>query len=359
MNKITSMAPARVCLFGDHQDYLELPIIACAINRYIKLIGKTNNSELFIVSKPDINETQIINIYQVYDSVEKGDYLGSALKVLRKYECIPTAGYDIEISGNIAINAGTSSSSALIISWIRFLLQAFGCNQKITKELVAKIAYEAEVLEHVSSGGRMDQFSIGLGNIIYLETDANSNFKTIGTQLNGLIVAESGVPKPTNAVLKELKEKAQKSIAIIQEKFPDFHLKTAQEKDIDSYLKHLPAHLHPYFEAAIQNHSITQKAVIEFNKSEVNHQIIGELMSAHHLILKEKLNLTIPVIDAMINSAITSGAYGAKIVGSGRGGCIVALAPKNKEQEIIQNLINAGAVNAYSVSVDTGARIVN
>ena len=28
LNNITSVAPARICLYGDHQDYLNLPIIA-------------------------------------------------------------------------------------------------------------------------------------------------------------------------------------------------------------------------------------------------------------------------------------------------------------------------------------------
>jgi len=37
-------APARICLFGDHQDYLELPVIACAIDKYITVEGKPNCS---------------------------------------------------------------------------------------------------------------------------------------------------------------------------------------------------------------------------------------------------------------------------------------------------------------------------
>ena len=47
MYKITSTAPGRICLFGDHQDYLKLPIIACAINRYIKLDAIENGNDFF------------------------------------------------------------------------------------------------------------------------------------------------------------------------------------------------------------------------------------------------------------------------------------------------------------------------
>ena len=37
IDKIVSRAPARVCLFGDHQDYLNLPIIATTIDRTIEV----------------------------------------------------------------------------------------------------------------------------------------------------------------------------------------------------------------------------------------------------------------------------------------------------------------------------------
>ena len=36
-NKIISKAPGRVCLFGDHQDYLGLPIIATTIDKEITI----------------------------------------------------------------------------------------------------------------------------------------------------------------------------------------------------------------------------------------------------------------------------------------------------------------------------------
>ena len=45
---ITSQAPGRICLFGDHQDYLQLPIIACAVDRrlYVKAIPNGTNQHI-------------------------------------------------------------------------------------------------------------------------------------------------------------------------------------------------------------------------------------------------------------------------------------------------------------------------
>ena len=35
MQSFTVHSPARVCLFGDHQDYLGLPVIAGTIDRFM------------------------------------------------------------------------------------------------------------------------------------------------------------------------------------------------------------------------------------------------------------------------------------------------------------------------------------
>ncbi|WP_241507176.1 mevalonate kinase family protein [Aquimarina sediminis] len=358
INTIISRAPGRTCLFGDHQDYLGLPVIACAINRYITITAEANDGEELIIFKKDLDETRTININKKITTVDKGDHLLATLKILRTYNCIPDQGYNITITGNIPINAGTSSSSAVIIAWIRFLIAAYGCNQTVTKEFVSRIAYEAEVLFDGAPGGKMDQYSIGLGNILFLETGDFLNYETFGKPLHGLIVAESGIPKETTGVLKELKDKAILAINTVKEKSPDFDIQTATKEKMESYLLHVPDHLKIYLKAAILNHDITQKARVEFKKDSLDTQKIGILMNEHHYILKEYLKITVPKIDRMIDGVIQAGALGAKIVGSGRGGSIVVLAPIGQEEKLISALIEAGAKNAYSVHVDSGAQII-
>lgn len=358
MNKIISIAPGRTCLFGDHQDYLGLPIIACAISRNIKLEAVENGLRLLNLDKPDINIKRVIDIDSEIPNIEKGDHLLFALKVLKRYGCIPTKGYDITISGNLPINAGTSSSSALVVSWINFLIEVFGCDVEVTPELISQMAYEAEVLEQGGPGGKMDQYSIGLGNILYLETGDDFSYDIMDTPLEGLIIGESGIPKETVGLLKELKEKTWLAIHSVRKEFKDFDIKNAQECDLKKYLNFVPDHLQNYLSAAILNHEITKKAYIEFKKPSVDIKTIGKLMTAHHNVLKKLLGITVPKIDCMIEAALYAGALGAKIVGSGGGGSIVVLAPPGKEEQIIDHIKKAGAKDAYRVSVDAGARIV-
>jgi len=351
-------APGRICLFGDHQDYLGLPIIACAIDRYISLRATPNHSDRFKISLSDIGEIRHIPLR--FDSIndENGNLFLAALKVLAQYNCNPTRGYDIQITGDIPINAGLSSSSALIIAWITFLLQTFGTHNRPNEEMVAKIAFEAEVLESSGPGGKMDQYSISLGNTIYLETGQNPKYKKFKQPIENLVIGVSGIPKNTAGLLRDRRDLALKAVHIIRQSITDFDLGSVKPEDLATCLQLLPTKLHPYFYAAVHNHDITQKALLEFEKDQLDFCNIGKLMSAHHNILKDYLKLTVPKIDTMIDKVLQTGAFGAKIVGSGGGGCIVALAQDNIE-EIIEALMKAGAKQAYGVTVSHGVSVTS
>jgi len=355
---ITIVAPGRICLFGDHQDYLGLPVIACAINREVQLSSKENRTQNFHIKMPDIRSERTIPITKTFETLEKEDHFASALRVVRRYGCVPDRGFDVLLKSTIPINAGVSSSSAIVVAWIHFLLNAFRANRPITNEFIAQLAYEAEVIEHNSPGGKMDQYTISLGNIVFLNTTEDLSFKIIGTELESLILGESGVPKKTLGLLADLRGKAQDAIAEVEQHLPDFCLEKVTPDTVDRYSSYISEELKPYFYAAIQNHSITQKALLEFGKEKLDHKAIGELMSAHHKVLKDILKITVPVIDKMINAALEAGAYGAKIVGSGGGGSIIALVPGDKKEAIIKAIRENGAIDAYEVSVVQGTHIL-
>lgn len=357
MEEIISIAPGRTCLFGDHQDYLGLPIIACAINKHITLTAKKNDTNTFKIDLPDINKKRVIKIYDKFGKLEKEDFFQSTLQVLQRYNCIPNCGYDVHITGTIPINSGTSSSSALTVAWVQFLIKAFGNKNLLTPEKISKIAFEAEVLEFNAPGGKMDQYSIGLGNIIYLETGDEFSYKILKAPLTGIIMADSGVPKETVNLLKRLKTNSWKAIDEVKKHIPDFEVKTVKIEDLKSYLDYLPIELQPYLEAAIGNYDVTKRALASFKKEKLDLVEIGNLMNEHHHYLKNLLKITVPKIDAMIDAALNAGVYGAKIVGSGGGGSIAVLSPKQKEQEISEALLKAGAKSVYNAAVDEGARI--
>ena len=70
MKKIISCAPGRICLFGDHQDYIQLPVIACAIDRLMQIDATENGKNHFEVNMPDLDQKKIIPLNQSIDKIQ-------------------------------------------------------------------------------------------------------------------------------------------------------------------------------------------------------------------------------------------------------------------------------------------------
>ena len=75
--------PGRICLFGEHQDYLGLPVIAMAISKFSSLSGVARNDAKVVIKKPDINDIEEFSLNDIkYDS--KQDILKSAFNICKK-----------------------------------------------------------------------------------------------------------------------------------------------------------------------------------------------------------------------------------------------------------------------------------
>jgi len=348
-----SKAPARICLFGDHQDYLGLPVIACAIDKYIFINGKLNNSNFLNFDLQDLGKKISINLNDNLKEIEKGDHIKYVLKSLKKNKIVINKGYDIKVKSEIFINAGISSSSALIVALINFFLQIFN-PEKISEKFISELAYQSEVVEQGGSGGRMDQYSITIGNTIFLETNTNNSFFKIKSPFKNFIIANSGIKKPTDLVLKNLKDKSIDSVNKIKKINESFILSKVKKSEIYRYKKLLDKTSFNYFEAAVSNHHITLSALNELKKIKPNLNKLGRLMNEHHNFLKNNLKITVPKIDEMIDIATKNGAYGAKIIGSGGGGSILILSNENKQDNIINKLFSIGVNDVVKANESPG-----
>jgi mevalonate kinase len=65
-----------------------------------------------------------------------------------------------------------------------------------------------------------------------------------------------------------------------------------------------------------------------------NVEALGKDMNRSHELLGE-LGVSTPLLDALCDVARKLGAYGAKLTGAGGGGSVIAVAPRDKEAEIL------------------------
>jgi galactokinase len=352
---VSVKSPGRICLFGEHQDYLGLPVIATAVDRHINFTGQlvTENSMTFIM--PDINETRSIDLSDHFDVLQPRDYIASIIRVLRREGVKFHTGCRVEFSGNIPYKAGASSSSAMIVGLIKVLVKLYNYPKDFDPAEIAMMAYQSEVVEHGEPGGMMDHYAISLGQVIHIDTKTYE-VEILRDSINGLILSNSMVPKEILEVHGRIRPTVERAISILKKDDPEFDLAKVVVDDLPYYYGLLPESVIPMFYATVTNHEFTRQALAHLKKDEIDMAEIGDLMNQHHERLRDYLQITVPKINLMINLAREAGAIGAKINGSGGGGTIAILAP-DCEDEVIQALDKIGATS-FAVSTDPGARYI-
>src|SRR6266508_2455465 len=89
--------------------------------------------------------------------------------------------------------------------------------------------------------------------------------------------------------------------------------------------------------------SFTARRAIEAGKPE----LLGELMNENHALL-QKLTVSSPELDQLVEIARNTGALGAKLSGGGRGGNLIALVSPEIAEAVALSLKEAGAKNTIT-----------
>jgi galactokinase len=356
-NDLKISTPGRICLFGEHQDYLHLPVVALAISLRISINGKRRNDRIIRIDLPDISRREIIDLNEPITYTAERDYFKSSLNILLRKGYTFSSGFDCSINGKIPINAGTSSSSALVVSWINFLTRMSNEVVILPPEQLARYAHEAEVLEFSEPGGMMDHFSTAIGGIIAIDFDPEISVRRINAPLKTFVLGNSNEPKDTKYILANVKNRIIEVAAKLQKIDNDFSLLNIKRHALSDCKKLLSEAQFGLLDGTIENRDLTETARTELEKADPDHKEIGRLLNKHQKVLREILNISTQKIDRMIEASINAGAYGAKINGSGGGGCMFAYTPEDPVK--VKEAIETAGGQAYIIESDEGSREEN
>jgi galactokinase len=281
------------------------------------------------------------------------DYFRSCINVLQRHGYRFSSGYDCVINSDIPINAGTSSSSALTVSWLHFLSLVSDTPTALSTEGIGRFAYEAEVLEFSGAGGMMDQYSTAFGGLIFLESNPHIAITPLKANLGQFVLGNSLESKPTQGILARVKSEITQAATAARRAYPDFSYHKTSMDELHSLEYRLEPRQFAVLEATFINRDLTLAARDVLLKEDVDHQKLGHLLTRHQEPLRDALGISTPKIDLMIEHALKAGALGAKINGSGGGGCMFAYAPDNAK-EVAEAVGKLG--EAMIITVDEGTR---
>ncbi len=340
-----SKAPGRICIFGEHQDYIGHPVIAGAINLFFNIKGELRDDNRVIINKLDLEEREefILPKEGLLNYEKERDYFKSGINILRKKGYEIDRGVEVEVWSNIPIMAGTSSSSALAVAWIRFLSDVYNLNISDDYE-IGEYAYLAEVEEFGEPGGKMDQYTSAVGGIVYLDF-IKKEYEKLKKNMSGFVLVDSLTPKDTFGVLKRLKYGETTALKLIKERYKNADIAELEEKE----LYFLSSDLIKYGKAAVMNYQLTIKGRTLLKKDKIDETLLGEYLNEEHEILRDYLEISTEKIEKILDIAMKNGALGGKINGSGGGGTVFFYAPG--KEEFIMDKLQGLNIKAFKIDI--------
>lgn len=334
--EVTSEAPGRVNLIGEHIDYSEGFVLPFAIsNRTYAAISRSSDGLVRISSYQRKNQIFSISISDVQPG-SKGDWEKYVLGVI--WSLGVTEGLNILVDGNVPAGAGLSSSAALECA------VAVGLNALLElglgdKEL-ARATQRAEndyvgvpcgiMDQSVSIMGRagsallLDCRDLSTELIPFSVADAGLELLIIDTQAHHALVDGGYAERRTSC------ESAAAKLGVISMR--DLTMEVLLEgRDKLSEIE---------FKRA--RHAVSEIArvlsTVDALKSR-NFAEVGRYINESHLSLRDDYAVSCPELDVAVDASLSAAALGSRMVGGGFGGSAIALV-RVEDVETVRNAVS-------------------
>jgi galactokinase len=359
MRRLIVSSPGRACLFGEHMDWCRYYVIPAAVDMRSFLEVSPNNKPRFV----EVHSYPPFDTYAEYDlgdlRIDHGSdlrYVGAVLRAmlgegrLKGPESLRLRfmrGEDVsDLTGNrglkdLPVRKGLSSSAAISVVTAAAVDLAVNSPEKdidffeearLTE--YASLAYTGENKILRINCGQMDQFSSAYGGLLFIDCRSEpARVERLRPQAEiPLVIGDTGQGKDTPRILAWLGER-------FRSKEPEF------------------------MEGVKGIVDIVLDAGMELRKAKPDLYKIGELMNLNQRYLAKNLRVSgdCPVspskLDVLIEVALNAGALGAKLSGSGGGGCMIALCLPEDIAKVSEAIRRAGGHPYVTKVADRGLRL--
>ena len=343
---VIASAPGRVNLIGEHIDFSQGFVLPFAIaDRTYARIRKRGDQIIRIRSAQRSNDIITTSINQLAPGSD-GDWERYVLGVI--WALGIQNGVDIEIDGHVPLGAGLSSSAALECAVAFALNNLFACGYSL-KEL-ALLAQKAENKYVGVPCGIMDQ-SVSLmaksGSALLLDC------RDLETRLIPFDLAASGLQlliidtQVQHALVDGGYAQRRQSCESVVEKLAIVSLRDLSYSELEETKNLLPEE-----EYKRARHSVTEiarvlKAVDALTNKDFT--ALGQLINESHRSLRDDYEVSCPELNCAVDTAISIGAVGARMVGGGFGGSAIALVKTGEIASIQSAIKEAFARSGFDV----------
>jgi galactokinase len=331
-------APGRANLMGEHTDYNEGFVLPFALAQGVTAMAAARDDGLLVLrSKQVLDEPVTVSV----GSLVPSSVTGWAAYPAGVAWALHAAGYavrgaSIDVDSDLPVGAGVSSSAALECSVALALCSLSGVS--VPRRELAAIAKRAENEFVGAPTGIIDQSAALLaagGHALLLDCGTLETtqvpFRPAAAGVSALVIDT----RVTHALVsgEYAVRRAECEVAARLLGVPALGAVTdvrALDKLDDPLLRRRARHVITDSARARAIGAALQSAYrVDAGASEVEvYAFIGKLLIEGHASLRDDLEVSWPEADVAVETAIAAGAYGAKMIGGGFGGSVLALVPK-------------------------------
>jgi mevalonate kinase len=316
MPAISSTAPGKIILFGEHAVVYDRPAIAVPINkvraRATILANLQAESGEVLIQAPDINLEAYLN--NLSDDHPLAIAIWSVVHELGAFR-LPAC--TIQISSTIPIASGMGSGAAISVAVIRSISAFLG--KRLSDNIVSELAYEVEKIHHGTPSG-IDNTVITYNKPIFFQQGSPIHLLNLNMPFT-LVIADTGKKSPTSITVGNVRKQWLSNKRYYEEIFDEIG-------------------------------QITSSARTIIEKGEP--ALLGNLMNENHQLL-QALDVSSPELDHLVHTANLAGALGAKLSGGGGGGNMIALVDPQLAHTIAEELFNQGAASVFISQISTSS----
>ena len=312
MAAIVAKAPGKIILFGEHAVVYGQPAIAIPVNkvkataRVFPEFGSPSGSIRIQALDIDLDK-------YIYDLDPENPIAAAVILTLETLQPQTIPPFIIQITSTIPIAAGMGSGAAVTVAILRAVSAFVG--KPLPDSVVSELSYEVEKIHHGTPSG-IDNNVITYGKPVYFVRDQALEFLEIN-QPTHWIIADTGEKTPTFETVSDVRKN-----------------QAADPQTYNTVFRNIG--------------ETTQKARTALIEGDM--PTLGDLLNQNQVLL-QKLDVSSPKIEKLLDAARDAGAAGAKLSGGGRGGNIIALVSPSKSDTVRSALIEAGAVKAIDTKL--------
>lgn len=318
-NSITTSAPGKLLVMGDHAVVYGYPCIVTAINERMYATVSIVDSTTLSIDAPDVGVSGYLkSLSDLGDGTEpKGvRFIEFAVKnFIAKYAV--SDGISIVTRSEFSSTLGFGSSSACIVS---VLYALFCLYERTDNKALFELAYKT-VHDVQGAGSGFDVASAMFGGTLYY-SKLGQIIEPVGLQIP-LIVGYSGTKADTTEMIQSVAKKQKENSQKVERIF-----------------------------SAIG--TLVDDAKIKIEEGEWDR--VGTLMKFNQEYLRD-LGVSTEKLETLIKAVSESGAYGSKLSGAGGGDCMIALVSEGSRDAVIASIKSAGGVVIPVVTGEEGMRI--